>query len=150
MDLNGILATEAGVVAEFQAAGLEIIDGVRGQREVPERFFRRDAEQTDMAGFWSSRSTDPLHPEVNSIVAISETDNLVEGKFGANVGELCPVAADVGSEGLFRKDMTAGVGAENADGDCDLLAGLATLCPSLEQPRYVQKVGEILRINRLE
>jgi len=75
---------------------------------------------------------------MDSTLAISETDNLVEGEVGANLGKLGPVAADVDGESLLRKDLTAAVRAENAYRDFDLFAGLATPAHHFEQPRYVQ------------
>lgn len=79
-----------------------------------------------MASFGGSGFADPLHAEVNSILAIRQTNNLIETQFRTDVCELCPVPADVDSASLFRKDLTATIGAENTYRDFDLLPGLAT------------------------
>ena len=70
VNLDRVLASETGSDAVFDTGQLKVIDCVRGQGEVPERFLGSDVEQADVACFWCSGTADPLYTEVHSIGAV--------------------------------------------------------------------------------
>src|SRR5580700_151342 len=129
------------MLAHLDASGLVSIDDVGGQGKIPERFFRSDVEQADVAGFGGSGGADPLDTEVDTIAAAGYADDLVEAEFGADAGKFGAGPADVDGGDLLGEDLAVAVGAENAYRDLDLLAGLGALAHRLSNLTGVQVEG---------
>ena len=73
---------------------------------------------------------------MHSIAAIGEPHYFVEAKLGANAGDLGPGAADIDGQDLLGKNLTVAIGAEDANRDFDLLAGVAAPAHRFEQPHW--------------
>jgi len=127
MDLDGVLATVAGLFAPLaDTAFVRILAGAF-QGKIPERFARGDVEHPDAASFGRVRLAHPLHAEVNAICFVGHADDLFDGQACFDSGEFYAGAADVDGDCFLREDSAAAVGAEDANRDLNFFSRLTAL-----------------------
>ncbi len=125
MKLHRITALKPRVFPLLSDSWLVIVRCRRGQCNIPEKFFRGHAEQTNVARFWRPRVAYPLDPKMHSVLAIRQTDNIVKVDPRLDAAQLGPVLANVDGNRFLGEDSATAVGAEDPHLRLDLFARLA-------------------------
>src|ERR1700730_15701567 len=86
--------------------------------------FRRNVEHDRVIGFWGYRLAHPFDAKVDSVLAIGQTDDLVDHEPGFHATQLYALIANIDRNRLCGEHMATAVGAEDPHRHLDLFARL--------------------------
>jgi hypothetical protein len=134
MNFQRIVALEPGVPPLLNDLWLMSVRYGGGKWKIPERLFRRNVEQAHVIGFWGSRLAHPFDAKVDSVLAIGQTDDLVENEPGFHATQLYALMTNIDRNRLCGEHLATAVGAEDPHGHLDLFARLTALAHPVGVP----------------
>ena len=149
-------ALHSGGLAPILVCKAKVVHHPGRYRKVPERLFRAQIEQSNLAVLRRSRLTRPLHPKVDLVLSIRRSDDFVHLDVGSNATQLRAVLTDIDRGHTLGEYLTSGVSPKNADRHLDWFSRFTTLSHLFKYPRlrmvmepvrFIQPVSEISHRN---